>query len=96
MSTLTKTQNGIEVPLSQDEIDDFNAREKDHEQKMAAYEKIAYQDKRKEQYFLRGCTIEAMSVAIWEKIVENRPESADVLQLIRETVKTEIPKPGNV
>lgn len=52
-----------------------------------------YQRDRKIEYDKRGCTIEAMNVAIWERLVENRPESSDALQIIREDVKREIPKP---
>ena len=35
---------------------------------------------------------DALVVALWEKIVEDRPESAEALQAIREQVKLDIPK----
>lgn len=36
---------------------------------------------------------EDLIVALWEMVVENRPESAQELQAIREQVKAEYPKP---
>ena len=47
---------------------------------------------RKDEYEKRGVTTEAMVVALWEKIVENRPEKAEELQVIRNEVKQQIPK----
>lgn len=32
-------------------------------------------------------------IALWEMVVENRPESAEMLQAIREQIKSEYPKP---
>lgn len=36
---------------------------------------------------------EDLIVALWEMVVENRPESAQELQAVREQVKAEYPKP---
>jgi hypothetical protein len=88
-----KLVNGVEVALTQSEIDDFNARAAAHETARAAYALVAYKDERLRKYIERGVTIEAMSVAVWEKVMENRPEEADRLQTIREQIKLEEPKP---
>lgn len=93
MTQLTKTRNGVEVPLSEEEIEDFNRREQEHIQKMAAYEPVKYKDERQALYAERGITESAMIVSLWERIVENRPESSDALQLARLGVKQQIPKP---
>ena len=37
-------------------------------------------------------TTDELIVALWEKVMENRPESADKLQTLRESVKQQIPK----
>lgn len=64
-----------------------------------AYEeikKIAYKKERESEYIERGATEHNLLIALWELIVENRPESAQEMQLIREGVKLEFPKPENV
>lgn len=38
-------------------------------------------------------SLNEMVVALWEKVMENRPESADVLQAKRVEVKLKYPKP---
>jgi len=49
-------------------------------------------DLRKEEYVKQGASTDALVVALWEKIVENRPEAADALQAIREQVKLDVVK----
>jgi hypothetical protein len=51
-----------------------------------------YTQLRQEEYMKRGVTIEALSVALWEKYIEDRPDAATSLQAIREEVKTLYPK----
>lgn len=36
----------------------------------------------------------ALVVALWERVVEGRPEASDALQTQREAVKDKYPKPG--
>lgn len=50
------------------------------------------QELREEEYNKRGATIDALTVALWEKVVEGRSSTADGLQVIRESVKEEYPK----
>jgi hypothetical protein len=52
-----------------------------------------YEDLRQEEYQKRGVSIRNMIVALWEKTIENQSETADELQIIREQVKLDIPKP---
>jgi len=49
-------------------------------------------ERRQAEYVKQGATTQSLIVALWEKIVEDRPESADALQAIREQVKLDIPK----
>lgn len=51
-------------------------------------------EKRLREYNRRGIPSEAMVVALWEKLIENRPEAAAALQAIREDVKAKYPKPN--
>lgn len=44
------------------------------------------------EYSKEGATVEALTVALWEKIVEGRDEAANALQLKRAAVKAELPK----
>jgi hypothetical protein len=47
-------------------------------------------ERREMEYENRGCTIEALIVALWEMVVENRPDAAAALELVRERVKEDI------
>lgn len=49
-------------------------------------------ERRQAEYVKQGASTDALVVALWEQIVEDRPESADALQAIREQVKLDIPK----
>jgi hypothetical protein len=50
------------------------------------------EDQRKLEYIKEGVTVEAMTVALWEKIVENKPQAMNDLQAKREAVKIKLPK----
>lgn len=47
---------------------------------------------RKMEYEKEGITIDALTVAVWEKLIEGRSESADALQAKRLAIKQKIPK----
>ena len=49
-------------------------------------------ERREAEYNKRGLTIQALTVALFEKQVENRPESADAIQIQRLEVKAMYPK----
>ena len=49
-------------------------------------------ERRQAEYVKQGASTDALVVALWEQIVEDRPESADALQAIRAKVKLDIPK----
>ena len=49
-------------------------------------------EKRLAEYEKQGITTDKLIVALWEKVVENRPETATELQTAREAIKTLIPK----
>ncbi len=45
------------------------------------------------EYNKDGCTEKTLIVALWERIVEDRPEASDALEVKRQAVKERIPKP---
>ena len=45
------------------------------------------EEMRRTEYTEAGATLDAVVVAMWEKVVENRPEAADKLQMKREQIK---------
>jgi hypothetical protein len=49
-----------------------------------------YAEKRAAEY----PSLSELSVALWEKVVENRPDAASVLEVARQTIKAKYPKPG--
>lgn len=64
---------------------------KDQEESDAAA--VAWIGERESEYIKEGCTEKELIVALWEKVVENRPEAADALEVKRQAVKIKIPKP---
>lgn len=54
-----------------------------------------YREKRLKEYLKEGLTSDAMIVALWEKVVENRPEESNAIQLKREEIKIKFPKSSN-
>lgn len=63
------------------------------DQKEAAAAAISWIGERESEYIKEGCTEKALIVALWEKVVENRPEAADALEVKRQAVKGRILKP---
>ncbi|MBU1067467.1 hypothetical protein KKE60_06745 [Patescibacteria group bacterium] len=53
---------------------------------------LTVQEKRQQEYESTGCSVNDLIVALWEKIVENRPEEATDIQAKREAVKAKFPK----
>ena len=64
---LHKMVNGIQVPLNEQEIAEFNQRTADHEAKMAELAKTEYLEKRKAEYPSESEMIEAM----WDHVVNS-------------------------
>jgi len=50
------------------------------------------QELREKEYLAQGITIDKTTIALWERVVENRPEASNLLQAKREAVKAKIPK----
>ena len=46
------------------------------------------------EYNKDGCTEKSLIVALWERVVEGRPEASDALEVKRQAVKTRIPDPS--
>ena len=57
---------------------------------LAVWDSLEYQRKRAEEY----PTLDAVIVALWEQVIEGRPESAAAVQAARESVKQKYPKPS--
>ena len=47
---------------------------------------------RQKEYLAKGLTPEKLIIALWEKVVEGRPEEADKIQAERIAIKQQIPK----
>jgi len=88
-----KLVDGVEVALTQEEVDNFLAMEAEHLLLKQRQEPELYKSQRADDYHGDGITIDAMVVAIWERIIEGRPENSDALQVKRLAVKARIPKP---
>ena len=85
---MNKLVDGVEVPLTQEEIEEMLMAEEEHKQKLEAYEAVRYRDQRKEEY----PTLEEMIVGLIEK-EEGRPEVLNELMLRRTQVKNKYHKP---
>lgn len=85
---LTKTQNGIEVPLSEEEGLDFQQKELDYLQAVEDAKAVQYKENRQREY----PSLNDMLVALIEE-KEGRPESLNSLMLLRQQVKNKYPKP---
>lgn len=84
---LYNTINGVNVPLTDDEIIEFKKREDEHKAEMEAYKLVKYKDDRLKEYPL----IDDMVVSLWKLIVEQKTESVAELQEKRELVKAKFP-----
>ena len=78
-------------------VDEYNAEEvrlADESAQAIADREAAktYVDHRRDAYNAAGVSLEDLTVAAWEKLVEDRPDSANSLQEIRERVKASHPK----
>ncbi len=59
----------------------------------AAEAAVAWIGEREAEYIKEGCTPKALIIALWERVVEGRPETSDALEIKRQAVKIRIPKP---
>ena len=89
----TKSVDGIILPLTIEEEAEADARDAAHQLLLIERETTQYQRNREAAYNSRGATLEALTVALVESIAENRPEALQGLQVIRQQVKIDFPKP---
>ena len=82
--SLIKSDNELKI-LAQQKYDEAKFRE-------ANPLPPTVQELREKEYLAQGITDHEMNVALWEKVVENRSESANAIQIKREAVKTKYPK----
>jgi len=90
MTKLTKVQNGVVMPLSAEEIIDFNEREALHLVEQAALALVAYKEKRRQEY----PSLDAVIVAMMEDQLEGRPEALLEIKGLRAAIKLKYPKPA--
>ena len=88
---LHKLVDGVQVPLTPEEIEEFNERERLHAIRTAEAAAKAYIRLRAENY----PTIEELVVALVEK-EEGRPEMLTALLAQRQRVKLLFPKEGEI
>ncbi|MFA5803659.1 MAG: hypothetical protein WC879_03355 [Melioribacteraceae bacterium] len=81
--SLTKTDSELKI-LAQQKFDEIKFRE-------ANPLPPTVQELRKKELDIVS-PIDEMVIAIWERIVENRPEASNLIQQKREIVKLKIPK----
>ncbi|MCK5615450.1 hypothetical protein KAR91_77015 [Candidatus Pacearchaeota archaeon] len=86
MKAWVEAGNKIESQFTAEELAEKEKAESD----TAA---ISWIGERETEYIKEGCTEKELIVALWEKVVENRPESADALEVKRQAVKERIIKP---
>jgi len=86
-----KKVNGIDVPLTEAEINDFNEREAAHVVFLQEQKKTEYKKLRADAY----PTLDEMLVALIEE-KEGRPAMLDELMLRRLQVKNQYPKPTEI
>ena len=87
---LTKVVNGVVVPLTPEEALAIPAEWAAVNAKKEQYRlKEKYKADRRKEY----PSSEELLIALWEKVIEDRPEAATALQVKREAVKIKYPKP---
>jgi len=79
-----------DMVLAETKVEELEARNLEIVSSFEYVKQIRSRD-RYDEYNSTGCTMEAMVVALWEKLIENRPEKANALQILREQVKTNNP-----
>lgn len=86
-----KMVNGIEIKLTEIEIDEVKAREAQHLIDVAEYKAtVKYKDERKAEYPIT----DELIVALWESVVEGDNTAKDEIQIKRLEVKSKYPKPS--
>ena len=89
---MNKLVNGVEVPLTQDDIKDLEILNIAHEEFMAKLKEEEYLELRKQNY----PTPEELVIALVEKDVDGDSTNWDALMIKRQEVKLEFPKPEPV
>ena len=92
-----KMVNGIEVPLTQEEIDELEARDALFLANQQKYEREQkYKDLREAAYNEQGATDKALLIAMWDRIADGSPTNIaafEGLESIRQQVKKQFPAP---
>lgn len=53
---------------------------------------LTVSERRQKAYNDSGATVQEMTVALWEMIVEDRPQKANGIEVLRQQVKQQFPK----
>ena len=89
-----KVVNGHDVPLTPEEVEEFQKNTLDHIKKMIDNEKVKYLSQRAEKKFSQGITNAVLIDAIWKKLSKNNSTEFDALQLQIESIDQEFPEPS--
>lgn len=82
------------VNLSKKELEEFKKEQAKFEADKKIYEETqAYKDKRMQAYVEAGATVDGVLEALFEMIVEGRPEKAQAMKIKRQEIKDLFPKP---
>lgn len=93
MTNYTKTQNGKEVPLSQEEIDDFVAREKVHNDLQIELAKTRYLQDREIERGKEGVTDSTMIKALWKRVMDASPDDSEAIKVKCCAIDVKFPAP---
>lgn len=77
-----KIVDGIKVPLTEKEIEEFNQRTREHEADLIEREKVRYKDLRENERHRRKINEKTMLWALWERIMDSDPTSSELIQKI--------------
>jgi hypothetical protein len=53
-------------------------------------QQLPYAQRLEMEYLYQGVTDHALIIALWEKLIENKPDLANALQIVRDKVKHDI------
>lgn len=86
----TLKQNALNAGYAEEDIEVKFVTDEEYSAIMEANKPIStYEDLRRAEY----PKTDELIVALWEQVIEGRPESAAILQAERESVKLKFPKP---
>ena len=75
--------------FTNEELAQYETEYNDH------FDSVSWIKNRENEYIKEGCTEKELIIALWERVVEGRPEASAALETKRQAVKIRIPRPTN-